>query len=182
MPFHSPFQSKMMEESPEEAQKREGMLRMYHACSEALRIIGKTSYTLKNTFAFLKFRTLTHKIGDISMATVGTPVPPPVKNDWLSSALDNPKLSPPSPGGPRKATPMTTVSYADSESNIFDWPNTSNRNHFFSRCLFFVSFVCRVLAEDHPHHRQQTVLHQQYQIGLDQVHHKVDQAVNYHHH
>lgn len=43
------------------------------------------------------------------MATVGTPVPPPVKNDWLSSALDNPKLSPPSPGGPRKAVPMTAV-------------------------------------------------------------------------
>lgn len=30
----------MMEESPEEAQKREGMLRMYHACKESLRIIG----------------------------------------------------------------------------------------------------------------------------------------------
>lgn len=33
----------MMEESPEEAQKREGMLRMYHACKEALRIIGEFS-------------------------------------------------------------------------------------------------------------------------------------------
>lgn len=43
------------------------------------------------------------------MATVGTPVPPPVKNDWLSSALDNPRLSPPSPGGPRKAAPVTSV-------------------------------------------------------------------------
>lgn len=31
----------MMEESPEEAQKREGMLKMYHACKEALHIIGK---------------------------------------------------------------------------------------------------------------------------------------------
>ncbi|XP_055304300.1 dynamin isoform X7 [Sitodiplosis mosellana] len=82
--YASGDQSKMMEESPEEAQKREGMLRMYHACKEALRIIG-----------------------DVSIATVGTPVPPPVKNDWLSSALDNPKLSPPSPGGPRKAVPMT---------------------------------------------------------------------------
>ena len=30
----------MMEESPEEAAKREEMLRMYHACKEALRIIG----------------------------------------------------------------------------------------------------------------------------------------------
>ncbi|XP_055304347.1 dynamin isoform X9 [Sitodiplosis mosellana] len=84
--YASGDQSKMMEESPEEAQKREGMLRMYHACKEALRIIG-----------------------DVSIATVGTPVPPPVKNDWLSSALDNPKLSPPSPGGPRKAVPMTAA-------------------------------------------------------------------------
>lgn len=30
-----------MEESQEEAVKREEMLRMYHACKEALRIIGK---------------------------------------------------------------------------------------------------------------------------------------------
>lgn len=77
------FQSQMMEESPEEALKREEMLRMYHACKEAL-----------------------HIIGDVSMATVSTPVPPPVKNDWLENRLDmNPRLSPPSPGGPRRATP-----------------------------------------------------------------------------
>lgn len=43
------------------------------------------------------------------MATVTTPVPPPVKNDWLSSGLDNPRLSPPSPGGPRKGTPPQQV-------------------------------------------------------------------------
>ncbi|XP_059483196.1 dynamin isoform X3 [Neocloeon triangulifer] len=54
-------QASMMEESPEEAQKREEMLRMYHACKESL-----------------------HIIGDVSMATVSTPVPPPVKNDWRS--------------------------------------------------------------------------------------------------
>lgn len=35
-------QSQMMEESPEEASKREEMLRMYHACKESLRIIGKS--------------------------------------------------------------------------------------------------------------------------------------------
>jgi len=61
------LQASMMEESPEEAQKREEMLRMYHACKEALRIIG-----------------------DVSMATVSTPVPPPVKNDWLASG-ENPR-------------------------------------------------------------------------------------------
>lgn len=35
------YQQQMMEESPEEVAKREEMLRMYHACKEALRIIGK---------------------------------------------------------------------------------------------------------------------------------------------
>ncbi|XP_039745192.1 dynamin isoform X3 [Pararge aegeria] len=81
--YASGDQSQMMEESPEEALKREEMLRMYHACKESLRIIG-----------------------DVSIATVTTPVPPPVKNDWLESRLDsNPRLSPPSPGGPRRAAP-----------------------------------------------------------------------------
>lgn len=38
------IQSQMMEESPEEAVKREQMLKMYHACKEALGIIGNFSY------------------------------------------------------------------------------------------------------------------------------------------
>ncbi|XP_014288846.1 dynamin isoform X4 [Halyomorpha halys] len=80
--YASGDQSSMMEESQEEAMKREEMLRMYQACKEALRIIG-----------------------DVSMATVSTPVPPPVKNDWLASGMDNPRLSPPSPGGPRRGLP-----------------------------------------------------------------------------
>uniref|UniRef100_A0A6P7G7Y0 dynamin GTPase n=1 Tax=Diabrotica virgifera virgifera TaxID=50390 RepID=A0A6P7G7Y0_DIAVI len=84
--YASGDQSQMMEEAPEEAQKREEMLRMYHACKEALNIIG-----------------------DVSMATVSTPVPPPVKNDWLASGLENPRLSPPSPGGPRKTTPQMSA-------------------------------------------------------------------------
>lgn len=61
-----------MEESAEEAVKREEMLRIYHACKEALRIIG-----------------------DVSMATVSTPVPPPIKgggDDWLRSGPDSPRL------------------------------------------------------------------------------------------
>lgn len=36
----------MMEESPEEAAKREAMLKMYHACKEALRIIGELFFLL----------------------------------------------------------------------------------------------------------------------------------------
>lgn len=42
------------------------------------------------------------------MATVSSPLPPPVKNDWLPSGLD-PHLSPPSPGGPRKTAPTQQV-------------------------------------------------------------------------
>ncbi|XP_057367684.1 dynamin-like isoform X4 [Daphnia carinata] len=78
--------SNMMEESAEEAVKREEMLRIYHACKEALRIIG-----------------------DVSMATVSTPVPPPVKgggdDDYFSIGQ---RVSPPSPGGPNRR-PMSGV-------------------------------------------------------------------------
>jgi len=91
--YASGDQAQMMEESPEEALKREEMLRMYHACKEALRIIG-----------------------DVSMATVSTPVPPPVKNDWLASGLDNPRLSPPSPGGPRRGMPIQPIAAAGSRA------------------------------------------------------------------
>ncbi|XP_046415563.1 dynamin isoform X9 [Neodiprion lecontei] len=92
--YASGDQSSMMEESPEEAQKREEMLRMYHACKEALRIIG-----------------------DVSMATVSTPVPPPVKSDWLASG-ENPSLglSPPSPGGPRRGVAQSMVPPASSRA------------------------------------------------------------------
>jgi dynamin GTPase len=53
-------QSSLMEESAEEAQKREEMLRMYHASREALSIIG-----------------------EVSTSTFSTPMPPPVKDEWL---------------------------------------------------------------------------------------------------
>ena len=54
----------MMEESADEAVKREEMLRMYHACKEALKIIG-----------------------DVSTATISTPTPaPPKGGDWLPPA------------------------------------------------------------------------------------------------
>jgi len=54
------FQSTLMEESADEAQRREDMLRMYYATKDALSIIG-----------------------DVSSMTVSTPVPPPVGDDWL---------------------------------------------------------------------------------------------------
>ena len=48
-----------MEESADEAVKREEMLRMYHACKEALKIIG-----------------------DISTATLNSSSAPQVRTDW----------------------------------------------------------------------------------------------------
>jgi dynamin GTPase len=49
-----------MEESAEQAQRRDEMLRMYQALKEALVIIG-----------------------DINTATVSTPAPPPVDDSWI---------------------------------------------------------------------------------------------------
>lgn len=77
--YASGDQAALMEESPEEAQKREEMLRMYHACKEALKIIG-----------------------DVSMHTTYQPMPPPVREDWRLQTPDSPRPSPPSPGGPRR--------------------------------------------------------------------------------
>lgn len=117
----------MMEESAESATRREEMLRMYRACKDALQIIGKLVckesadisriysliHYMYNILGSLKYRTITilfflSPAGDVSMATVSSPLPPPVKNDWLPSGLD-PHLSPPSPGGPRKTAPTQQV-------------------------------------------------------------------------
>ncbi|XP_030623164.1 dynamin-1a isoform X3 [Chanos chanos] len=53
-------QNTLMEESAEQAQHRDEMLRMYHALREALSIIG-----------------------DISTSTISTSLPPPVDDSWL---------------------------------------------------------------------------------------------------
>uniref|UniRef100_A0A8C4YLV0 Dynamin-2 n=1 Tax=Gopherus evgoodei TaxID=1825980 RepID=A0A8C4YLV0_9SAUR len=53
-------QNSLMEESVEQAQRRDEMLRMYHALKEALSIIG-----------------------DINTSTISTPTPPPVDDSWL---------------------------------------------------------------------------------------------------
>jgi dynamin GTPase len=58
--YSSRDQNSLMEESVEEAQRREEILRMYHATKEALSIIGEVATT-----------------------TVSTPVPPPVDDDWI---------------------------------------------------------------------------------------------------
>ncbi|XP_061534454.1 dynamin-2-like isoform X1 [Phycodurus eques] len=80
-------QSSLMEESAEQAQRRDELLRMYHALKESLVIIG-----------------------DISTTTVSTPVPPPVDDTWIkesrpaatwpTSATAPPPNRPPAVRGP----------------------------------------------------------------------------------
>nr|XP_037849999.1 dynamin-1 isoform X3 [Chlorocebus sabaeus] len=67
-------QNTLMEESAEQAQRRDEMLRMYHALKEALSIIG-----------------------DINTTTVSTPMPPPVDDSWLQVAHVQPHAAAPSP-------------------------------------------------------------------------------------
>ncbi|XP_022356527.1 dynamin-1 isoform X10 [Enhydra lutris kenyoni] len=68
-------QNTLMEESAEQAQRRDEMLRMYHALKEALSIIG-----------------------DINTTTVSTPMPPPVDDSWL-------QVSPTSSPTPQRRAP-----------------------------------------------------------------------------
>ncbi|KAL3872043.1 hypothetical protein ACJMK2_040010 [Sinanodonta woodiana] len=78
--YSSGDQNSMMEESLEEAQRREDLLRMYHATKDALNIIG-----------------------DISTSTVSTPVPPPVDNDWLDVESNGNGVGRPSSPKPSRA-------------------------------------------------------------------------------
>ncbi|KAA0721707.1 Dynamin-2 [Triplophysa tibetana] len=60
--YSSADQNSLMEESAEQAQHRDEMLRMYHALKESL-----------------------HIIGDISTSTVSVPLPPPVDDTWIQN-------------------------------------------------------------------------------------------------
>ncbi|XP_072513091.1 dynamin-2 [Salminus brasiliensis] len=79
--YSSADQNSLMEESADQAQRRDEMLRMYHALREALSIIG-----------------------DISTTTISTPLPPPVDDTWLQEpsppAQRKPAVSAPPPGRP----------------------------------------------------------------------------------
>lgn len=67
--YSSGDQNTLMEESADQAQRRDEMLRMYHALKEALIIIG-----------------------DISANTISTPVPPPVSHTWIPESRYPPGL------------------------------------------------------------------------------------------
>lgn len=58
--YQSENQTHMMEESAEEAERRDTILRMYHSLKEAVTIMG-----------------------DINMKTVSTSLPPPVDSSWI---------------------------------------------------------------------------------------------------
>ncbi|XP_038589200.1 dynamin-1a isoform X1 [Micropterus salmoides] len=77
-------QNSLMEESQEQAQHRDEMLRMYHALREALSIIG-----------------------DISTTTISTTMPPPVDDSWLQVQRGSPVGRSPatSPTPNRRAPP-----------------------------------------------------------------------------
>ncbi|KAL3986952.1 MFS transporter (organic cation transporter) [Sarotherodon galilaeus] len=70
--YSSGDQNSLMEESADQAQRRDEMLRMYHALKEALVIIG-----------------------DISANTISTPVPPPVNDGWMQEASPTAQRRPP---------------------------------------------------------------------------------------
>lgn len=70
--YSSGDQANLMEESADQAQRRDEMLRMYHALKEAL-----------------------HIIGDITVNTISTPVPPPVNDSWIPEVSPTPQRRPP---------------------------------------------------------------------------------------
>ncbi|XP_026801838.1 dynamin-3 isoform X8 [Pangasianodon hypophthalmus] len=80
--YSSGDQNSLMEESADQAQRRDEMLRMYHALKEALSIIG-----------------------DISTSTISVPVPPPVNDTWIQEASPTPQRRPASVAPPPNRPP-----------------------------------------------------------------------------
>ncbi|XP_034448085.1 dynamin-3 isoform X4 [Hippoglossus hippoglossus] len=80
--YSSGDQNSLMEESADQAQRRDEMLRMYHALREALQIIG-----------------------DISTTTISTPVPPPVNDTRMQEASPTPQRRPPPSTAPAPNRP-----------------------------------------------------------------------------
>ncbi|XP_026544593.1 dynamin-2 isoform X7 [Pseudonaja textilis] len=107
--YSSADQNSLMEESADQAQRRDDMLRMYHALKEALNIIG-----------------------DITTSTVSTPVPPPVDDTWLQAGSGGhsptsqrrppstvlPPGRPPAVRGPMPGPPLIPVSVTGSSSFV----------------------------------------------------------------
>ncbi|XP_067089432.1 dynamin-3 [Osmerus mordax] len=80
--YSSGDQNSLMEESVDQAQRRDELLRMYHALKEAL-----------------------HIIGDISTTTISTPVPPPVNDGRMPEASPTPQRRPAAAAPPPSRPP-----------------------------------------------------------------------------
>ncbi|KAG8013955.1 Dynamin-3, partial [Nibea albiflora] len=72
-------QNALMDESQEQAQRRDEVLRTHQALKEALGIIG-----------------------DISTTTITVPMPPPVDTSWMGGSSGGRRSPPPSPTAPRR--------------------------------------------------------------------------------
>ncbi|KAM8843655.1 dynamin-2-like isoform 4-T4 [Synchiropus picturatus] len=97
-------QGSLMEESAEQAQRRDEMLRMYHALKEALVIIG-----------------------DITTTTISTPVPPPVDDTWLREQSVPPATAPPPSRPPAVRGPAPGPSPPLNPSPAFGAPPVPSR-------------------------------------------------------
>ncbi|XP_044134756.1 dynamin-2 isoform X5 [Bufo gargarizans] len=98
--YSSTDQNSLMEESADQAQRRDEMLKMYHALKESLNIIG-----------------------DITTSTITTPVPPPVDDAWLQNSSSGhspnvqrrpatnilPPSRPPAVRGPTPGPPLIPI-------------------------------------------------------------------------
>ncbi|KAM6957654.1 dynamin-2 isoform 2-T2 [Aplochiton taeniatus] len=80
--YSSGDQNSLMEESVDQAQRRDEMLKMYHALKEALNIIG-----------------------DISTTTISVPVPPPVNDSWMPESSPTPQRRPAAAAAPAPSRP-----------------------------------------------------------------------------
>uniref|UniRef100_A0A673K4X8 Dynamin-2 n=1 Tax=Sinocyclocheilus rhinocerous TaxID=307959 RepID=A0A673K4X8_9TELE len=108
--YSSGDQYSLMDESPEQALRREEVLRTHTALKEALNIIT-----------------------DISTSTISTPLPPPVDNSWLHSGSLR-RRSPPGysvpkkhPAPPAPSLPIHLEAPAPPVSNSIDTTNTTSR-------------------------------------------------------
>uniref|UniRef100_A0AAY4C5K6 Dynamin-2 n=1 Tax=Denticeps clupeoides TaxID=299321 RepID=A0AAY4C5K6_9TELE len=102
--YSSGDQNSLMEESADQAQRRDEMLRMYHALKEALTIIG-----------------------DISTSTVSVPVPPPVNDSWISTHIRRPASVAPPPTRPPAVRGTTPGPPPLNPTPAFNAPPIPNR-------------------------------------------------------
>ncbi|XP_077969374.1 dynamin-1-like isoform X3 [Styela clava] len=113
--YQSGNQNTMMEESAEESERRDTMLRMYHSLKEALQIMG-----------------------DINMKTVATSLPPPVDNSWIHEEAANGGTNGPSHSArprsqniaplPRERNVKDTLKKSASSENLLDNESSKRSN------------------------------------------------------